>query len=317
MLRADFFRKILLPCLGVLACVPSQGMAEGEAGATPAGANVLASAHSALKFNLFAPPPKEDAAAAALLAQAQRVLALLEPAARLLHADALAHLPRFDLYIADAGQGGTMSSATGRIAINDAFAALRPTDDWLAFVVAREMAHVIAGHHAENSTASMLTSLFMNLVIPGTGLVKTALSLASSQIAAMSGRERQLGEADGIALRLLAAAGYSEREIALSLAVGPALEQLGSSSWAKAFAESARSVVARVRGTPAATPTQVAAEEGAAPAPAARRATLAVGEVRAPPPALAPEEVVLRGRPSGMPGMLLLGDLRMPARRLE
>lgn len=292
-------------------------MAEGETTDAPAGSNVLASAHSAIKFNLFAPPRKDDAAAAGLLSQAQRVLALLEPAARLLHADALAHLPRFDLYIADAEQGGTMSSATGRIAINDAFAALRPTDDWMAFVVAREMAHVIAGHHAENSTASMLTSLIMNLVIPGSGLVKTALSLASSQLAAMSGRERQLGEADGIALRLLVAAGYSEREIALSLAVGPASEQLGSSSWAKAFAESARSIVARVRGTPAAASPQLAMEQAAPAAPAARMATSSLSEVRPPPPALAPEEVVLRGRPSGMPGMLLLGDLRMPPRRLE
>ncbi|MFN0159938.1 MAG: M48 family metalloprotease [Burkholderiales bacterium] len=298
----------------------SQVMAEGETTVTPAGSNVLASAHSAIKFNLFAPPRKDGASAAGLLSQAQRVLALLEPAARNLHADALAHLPRFDLYIADAEQGGTMSSATGRIAINDAFAALRPTDDWMAFVVAREMAHVIAGHHAENSTASMLTSLFMNLVIPGTGLIKTALSLASSQLAAMSGRERQLGEADGIALRLLAAAGYSERDIALSLAVGPALEQLGSSSWAKAFAESSRTIVARVRGTPAAAPTQLAMEVAAPAAPSALVALMnasSLGEVRPPPPALAPEEVVLRGRPSGMPGMLLLGDLRMPPRRLE
>jgi Zn-dependent protease with chaperone function len=54
-------------------------------------------------------------------------------------------------------EAGSASSANGRIALNAALGKLAPYDEWLAFVIARKMGHVIARHHEENSAASMAT----------------------------------------------------------------------------------------------------------------------------------------------------------------
>ena len=104
-----------------------------------------------------------------------RIAESLQAAARGLYAHKMSSLGGFDVYIAESQQAETLSSATGKIALYGGIADLKPADDWLAFVIAREMGHVLAGHHDQNSAASILTSVIMNLLIftPFTAIQKS------------------------------------------------------------------------------------------------------------------------------------------------
>ena len=224
-----------------LSAAPAVTPAESKASSLP-------SLHSDLKFSVLAPARKAvpDADDVVLKAQTLRIAESLQAAARGLYADKMKTLRGFDVYIADSKDAETLSSATGKIALYGGIAQLKPADDWLAFVIAREMGHVLADHHDQNSAASILTSVIMNLIIPGSSLIKTALSFAGSQAAAASGGEKQTQEADEIALKLLEAAGYSSRTVMLNLAQGPLDERLGTSSWADSLRLSARTLIARL-----------------------------------------------------------------------
>ena len=300
----------ILSC-GALAFVTSGPSRADEMPAQAAGGASLAALHSDLTFSLVAPPRRDgNGASDPFFVQAHRVVASLHAAGVALYPEALKRIGKFDVFVADSKDMAALSSATGRIALNAGLADLKPTDDWLAFVLAREMGHVIAGHHASNSAASIATSVLMNLIIPGSGLLRSAVSFAGSQIASASGRERQNLEADEIALKLLEAAGYAPKELALNLALGPRDEQLGPTSWAGAFGASAKALIARVRGANAPALPAIADLRGA-PAAASREVAAA------PASRLAPEEVLIRTRPSGMPGPLLLGGYTVQSRRIE
>ena len=144
---------------------------------------------------------------------------------------------QFEIYVADGMPGGSASSGAGHIAIASELAALKPTDDFLAFVLAREIAHVSLGHHEDNSAASLLASAAVTLLFPAVGIVKTAISLASSQMAANSRNASQRKSADELAQRLLDAAGHSRRSLALNLA-SVSLAPLGESAWAQTLSAS-------------------------------------------------------------------------------
>lgn len=279
----------------------------------------LTAMHSDFKFNLATSARKAiDTATAGFEEQMRRVADGLHATAAALYPDATQRIGRFDVFIVDSAQASALSSATGRIAISSGIADLKPTDDWLALVVAREMGHVLAGHHDDNSTASLVTSVLMNLVLPGSGLIKSALSFVGSQVAAAAGRERQIGEADEIAFKLLEASGYTAKSLALNLALGPDGAHLGKSAWAEAFGASSRALVARVRGVPPPI-ASLAANEGAVAAPPLVASTNAHLRAMSAQPVsrIAPEAIVVRGRPSGMLGPLMLGGQPMPFRRIE
>ena len=320
-------------------------------------ASSLPSLHSDIKFSVFAPPRKVNDSAnaddAMLKGQTLRIAESLQAAARGLYAHKMSSLGGFDVYIAESKQAETLSSATGKIALYGGIAELKPADDWLAFVIAREMGHVLAGHHDQNSAASILTSVIMNLLIPGSSLIKSALSLAGSQVAAASGADKQVQEADDIALKLLEAAGYTSRSVALNLTLGPLDESLGDSAWARSLRKSAQTLIASQSRTPAGQVREVArgsvtvtgipiahastaANTGAsAGAPATTPAAGSVGaftEVPASAPAAqapsititpvvrrAPldEMPLVRTRPSGVAGPLMLGGYVVPVRRIE
>lgn len=308
---------VLVLCLG--AGFPGVVNAQENPSST-AGSLSLAAVHSDLKFSVTAPARSTSVDTGAFGEQVRRIARGLSEASAALYPEAVVRLGAFDAYVADSREIAAQSSATGRIAVNAGFAALKPTDDWLALVLAREMSHVLAGHHDNNSTASLVTSVLMNIILPGSGLVKSALSFAGSQVAAGSGRDRQIGEADAIALRLLEKAGYSAQAVALNVTLGPRETQLGDSAWARDFAASGRALVAATRGSPAAPPAADAAapvmvagsDAERKPAPVVASTVGHLGVLR-----LYPEDVALRARPSGMPGPLLLGGHAVPPRRLE
>lgn len=170
--------------------------------------------------------------------QVQRIAGALQKGAQDLYPDLQQRVPqlvggRFDIYVVDGDQLGSASSADGRIALQAGLRIRQPYDDWIAFVIAREMGHVIARHHEENSAASIATSVIMNILIPGSGLLKTVITAGGSNIAAKSQRDAQVLEADAIALKLLEVAGFELRDIGLALRIAPVL--LDDGQWAKDF----------------------------------------------------------------------------------
>jgi hypothetical protein len=285
---------------------------------------------------MFAPPRQSDATTdtSGLRSQISRVSGTLQTAASGLFGDRMKSIGKFDVFLADSRETETLSSASGKIALYGGIAGLSPTDDWLAFVIAREMGHVLAGHHDDNSAASILTSIIMNILLPGSSLLKSALSLAGSQTAAAAGAERQVREADEIAVRLLETSGFRMRDLALSLATGPSDERLGSGGWAQAFRKSAADIMGRARATPVVAqpsvpemalaaltaPVEVAAATEAAPAAPPPQQVVAPA-LRVSAPAFSPmplaELPVSRARPSGVAGQLLLGGNTVPARRID
>lgn len=245
---------IAVAVTGMTAAAPARAQAD-EQRTSAAAPPTLASAHSDIAFMLIN-GPRQDAdakpasSAGALPLQVSRIAERLRRGARKLYPDLATRIPGFaasgfDVYVARADVAGSASSASGKIALSGAFAALQPYDDWLAFVIAREMGHVIARHHEENSGLGMITSLIMNLVLPGSGLLKSAASAAGSSLAAHAKQEQQAEEADAIAIRLLEAAGFELRDVSLSLRVAAA--NLGAGGWSGEFQKSTATLVFAAR----------------------------------------------------------------------
>lgn len=311
--------------------------ASAQQAAPAAKPSSLPSLHSDIKFSVFAPARLDSVAATTpkavldLKRQINRVTTGLQEAAHGLYGSKMKALGGFDVYVADSAKAETLSSATGKIALYAGIAQLAPSDEWLAFVIAREMGHVLAGHHDENSAASIITSVIMNLIIPGSSLLKSVVSLASSQTAAAAGAERQMHEADEIGLRLLEAAGYRLRGLAQALVAGPSTERLGTGSWARAFGQSASTIQVRAVATaPAVALVQTGVQQTShalPPADAALKestqlpgstAGLAPWPVQvAAVPVFLPDLPIIRARPSGVAGGLMLGGYAVPARRFD
>jgi hypothetical protein len=228
----------------------------------------LAAAHSDITFTLTTRarqsvycaakagcPTQGEAGAAGptpFEAQVRRVTRLLLEGIARLYPDLAQRLPGlapggFDVYVAATDGPGSASSAGGRIALNSGLGELHPYDDGLAFVIVRELGHVIARHHQENSALSIVTSVIMNALLPGSGLVKSAASKVGSGLAVSSNRDRQVAQADAIALSLLVAAGFHLRDAALSLVAAP--PGLNKNSWSLGFRKSSGELVAGVRGS--------------------------------------------------------------------
>jgi Zn-dependent protease with chaperone function len=224
----------------------------------------LASVHSDLGFTISGsdrqpagctvvsdcPVQAESGDATRFALQVERVAAVLQAGAQDLYPDLAQRVPglvqsRFDVYVVAGDEPGSASSANGRIALNAGLGALAPYDEWLAFVIAREMGHVIARHHEENSTASIATSLILNILLPGSGLLKSVISAGGAGIAANSKRELQAPEADAIAFELLATAGFRLENVALAVRVGPLLN--GDAAWSQRFRTSSGSLRAEAR----------------------------------------------------------------------
>jgi hypothetical protein len=221
----------------------------------------LAAAHADMIFMLTTSPREQPACAerancanhgdadnpvlTPFAAQVKRVAGLLQDGARRLY-PGLAN-NGFDIYVAAGDEPGSHSSNSGRIALNRALGVMRPYDDWLAFVIAREMGHVIARHHEENSSVSIAISVAMNILLPGSGLLKSAASTIGSGFAVSSKRDEQTGEADAIAMKLLQAAGFSLHDVALSLAIAPA--EIDAGGWSQGFRKSSDKLITATRGS--------------------------------------------------------------------
>jgi len=155
---------------------------------------------------------------------------------------------------------GTLSSASGSIIVLDGVRSLQLDDAALAFVIGREMGHVIAQHHEENTATGLAVSLAVAVLFPVTGLfqgleaaytastVSTATSFAGARAVRSMYVEDQRREADSHGLLIAARAGWPPREVARGLAT--AAPRLAGETWLAELQASSRWLAAIVSGPP-------------------------------------------------------------------
>lgn len=152
----------------------------------------------------------------------------------------------FHIGVAGTISASTVSNVDGRILLASDLAALEPTDDVVAFMIAREMGHVIARHGEEDSGARIAFSTLTALLPAGGVIAKFIASLAGSQVLKATWAEAQRREADEIALVLLQRCGRSAATIAFNLKVGLRRGLLSTGEWNMYFAQSIERVSAIV-----------------------------------------------------------------------
>lgn len=173
--------------------------------------------------------------------------------------DLTKRIGKFEFVIAEKINTGSISNATGTVVIFRGMQKLHLGDEVLAFLIAREMGHVIGRHHDENTATSILFSVlsavfmpFANLISGSAALAQTASAAATSTAAASvasfigskitiaSYKTNQLREADVIALSLLGRLGWNKSDIADALVAGTRV--IGDDSWSKDLRASAEDV---------------------------------------------------------------------------
>jgi hypothetical protein len=216
-------------------------------------------------------PVCQDAQCVADRAFDQRVIALgrrLAVSAFHLHADLYLRFPRFEFIVADKAEPGAASSAGGTVIVYRELQRMSLDDAVLAFILAREMCHIVAGHHDENVAASVLVAVAAQLIFPalnigglfaggaaaaGSAAGATALtsgaSFLGSRALRASYRPTQVREAEVMSLKLLNAAGWEGEEVSDKLeSLRPKLSE--ETSWTRELRESALNVAAMMQGPP-------------------------------------------------------------------
>lgn len=216
-------------------------------------------------------PVCQDAQCVADRAFDQRVLALgrrLAVSAFRQHADLYLRFPRFEFIVVDKAEPGAASSAGGTVIVYRELQRMSLDDAVLAFILAREMCHIIGGHHDENVAASVLVAVAAQILFPalnvgglfasgaaaaGSAAGATALtsgaSFLGSRALRASYRPTQLREAEVMSLKLLHAAGWEGDEVSDKLAsLRASLSE--ETSWTRELGESALHVAGMMQGPP-------------------------------------------------------------------
>lgn len=187
----------------------------------------------------------------------QRLGTRLAQSAFEIYPDLTERFSQFEFVIAEKAEPGSASSAAGTVVIFRGVQKLRLDEEALAFLIAREMGHVISRHHDEDSATSILFSIAAQVLFPVANLIRgsaaliqsasamatasSAASFVGARIVIESYKLDQLHEADGVALDLLASLGWNRGEVADALAAGTQIA--GDDRWSKDLRVSAREVV--------------------------------------------------------------------------
>ena len=183
-------------------------------------------------------------------AQVERLGAQLETAARNMSPDLFERISSGFAIEVDATAGvSTASSAGGRISLGGGIGRLEPADDVTAFLLAREMAHVIARHDEEDSGARILFSA-VTALLPVAMIARLLASAVGANALMSTWAEKQRREADEIALALLVRTGRSVAGVSKSLATGFKKDRLADSDWATRLKESAQRVAQVAQSAP-------------------------------------------------------------------
>jgi predicted Zn-dependent protease len=157
--------------------------------------------------------------------QVQRIGARLAQSAYDTYPDLKQRVPRFEFVVAEKSQPGSASNASGTIVVYRGVRNGKLDEEVLAFVMAREMGHVVARHHDEKSAAGILFSLVAQVFLPVVNVTRGIATLAGSA-ASMVGsdavtRDKAADhdlEARRVALELLGRQGWAAADLAEPLA---------------------------------------------------------------------------------------------------
>jgi predicted Zn-dependent protease len=197
-----------------------------------------------------------------------------------LYPDVRQRIGQFEFVIADKVEPGTVSNAAGMVVIFSGIRALELSDPALAFVLAREMGHVIARHHDENTATKIIVGVLAQVLLPVTGIIRslafipgassaaaatattasataggstaaitataTAASFLGSNLVIATYWPKQLSEADAIALTMMARIGFAPQDTADALAAVEA--RLTDSSWPRDLRASSEHVAQIAQG---------------------------------------------------------------------
>ena len=143
-------------------------------------------------------------------------------------------IQRMQFLVVEKQAAGTASNNKGLIVVFRGVQHLQLSDDALSFVLAREMAHVIAGHHATNTSAKLIISALATVIFPAVAIIgasstaaqastittlltsaaSTATSMVGSEVAMAKMKPSQLNQADKIACKILDKADWDMRSAA-------------------------------------------------------------------------------------------------------
>lgn len=151
---------------------------------------------------------------------------------------------RFVFSVVDKKEPGMASNAAGKIVVFRGIQRLQLSEDALAFLIAREMGHVIGRHHDKNTSTKIIISVLASVLFPVisiftasnvvaqasnvTSLVTGATSYVGSEVVLARVKPSQLKESDDIALQLLEAEGRDIRSVTSVLQ-----QNKGDGNWSK------------------------------------------------------------------------------------
>lgn len=152
-----------------------------------------------------------------------------------LYPDLEKRVPNFTFSVAEKKAPGMASNGAGKIVVFRGIQQLSLSEDAMAFILAREMGHVIGRHHNKNTATKIAFSVLASILFPAitllsasnvaaqatttavTSVASTATSYFGSEVAISKIKPGQLLESDTIAVALLDAKGWDIRSVARAL----------------------------------------------------------------------------------------------------
>ncbi len=147
----------------------------------------------------------------------------LTQAAQLAYPQRQSRLGSMEFSVVEKRDAGIASNSKGRIMVFRGLQDMQLSDDALAFIMAREIGHVLAGHHRTNTSTKLMISALASVLFPAaavitasstaaqagtaTSLITSAASTATSviggEVAVSSMKPAQRSESVDIALQIL------------------------------------------------------------------------------------------------------------------
>ncbi len=132
-------------------------------------------------------------------------------------------IDNFNFSVADKLEAGTVSNNKGQIVVFRGVQGLQLSDDALGFVIAREMSHVLAGHHVTNTSTKLIISTLASVLFPAFAIIgassaaaqassattlissaaSTATSMVGSEVVMAQMKPSQLNQADEMARNIM------------------------------------------------------------------------------------------------------------------
>jgi Peptidase family M48 len=155
----------------------------------------------------------------------------LSKAAIQLYPQQEATIQRMVFSVAEKQEAGTASNNKGQIVVLRGVQSLQLSDEALGFVIAREMSHVMAGHHKTNTSTKLIISALASVLFPAIAIVgassaaaqastslltsaaSTATSMLGGEVAVAKLKPTQLAQADEMARNIMEKAEWDMRHV--------------------------------------------------------------------------------------------------------